>query len=118
MNPYYEPEEMGLEIVSQLDEQNLDYEFNTLCLWKEISTGNLYWAHSSGCSCPTPFEEYDTIASLTPLTLQTRDLFDRAVRDFPASPCDRQEFASGALKFILREQSRLVHPEMDPLYVL
>jgi|ERR1035437_10252693 hypothetical protein len=57
MNPYYSPEKLGLEMIS-FEEDGLSYEFNTLCFWA-TSDGSVYSAQDSGCSCPTPFEDYD-----------------------------------------------------------
>lgn len=34
------------------------YEFNTLCFWA-TKDGRVYSACDSGCSCPTPFEDYE-----------------------------------------------------------
>ena len=57
MNPYYNPEKFGLEMIS-FDEDGLSWEFNTLCFWA-TPDGKIYSAQDSGCSCPTPFENYD-----------------------------------------------------------
>lgn len=56
MNPYYNPEKLDLELLS-FDEPNMSYEYNTLCFWV-TKEGLIYCASDSGCSCPTPFEEY------------------------------------------------------------
>ena len=56
-NPYYDPEELQLELLSY-DEPHLSYEYNTLCFWA-TEDGRIYSASDSGCSCPTPFENYE-----------------------------------------------------------
>jgi hypothetical protein len=56
-NPYYAPEKFNLEMIS-FDEPGLSYEFNTLCFWSN-DQGMVYSAQDSGCSCPTPFEDYE-----------------------------------------------------------
>ena len=56
MNPYYDADKLGLEMVT-FSEPDLCYEFNDLCFWKK--EGVVYSGSSSGCSCPTPFEEYE-----------------------------------------------------------
>jgi hypothetical protein len=53
-NPYYSPEEVGLSVIGEVDDAG-SYEFNTIVAWTDGS--KLYWAHDSGCSCPTPFED-------------------------------------------------------------
>ncbi len=55
MNPYYDNEKLGLEIIS-FDQPDLSYEYNTLCFWA-TKDGKVYSASDSGCSCPTPFED-------------------------------------------------------------
>lgn len=57
INPYYSPEKLGLEVVS-LDEDGLDYEYNTLAFFK--SPNGVYLIADHGCSCPTPFEDYES----------------------------------------------------------
>lgn len=57
MNPYYCSVELNLEMI-EFNEPNLCYEFNTLVFWA-TPEGQVYSASDSGCSCPTPFENYD-----------------------------------------------------------
>lgn len=55
MNIYYDPQKFGLTPVGTV-ELGGGYEFDTYALWRNIE-GALVWAHDSGCSCPTPFED-------------------------------------------------------------
>jgi hypothetical protein len=57
------PEKLGLEIVGDADDSE-EYSFDQFVVWKD-ATGQLYYASDSGCSCPTPFENYKTVESLT-----------------------------------------------------
>ena len=57
INPYYDPAKLGLTML-KFDEPDMCYEYNTLCFWVTES-GQVYSASDSGCSCPTPFEEYE-----------------------------------------------------------
>ncbi len=82
-NVYSDPEYLGLEIIEALDEEGLGYEFNTLCVWKD-KEGNLYFATDSGCSCPSPFEDYNSIDSLERITKANFDVFEKVVHEFPA----------------------------------
>lgn len=66
-NPYYNPENMGLETVAELEFSDGNYQFDTLVVWKHTDTNNFYSARDSGCSCPTPFEAYDSLDKLTKL---------------------------------------------------
>lgn len=66
-NPYYEPEDLGLETIGSIDDAG-SYEFNTLAAWKDKKTGEVYWQEDAGCSCPTPFESFNTLQSLNKIT--------------------------------------------------
>jgi hypothetical protein len=94
-NIYYNPEECGLKIIDTLDESGLSYEFNTLIVVEATQSGKLYYARSSGCSCPTPFEEYTFVSDerndLNAITRDTVDSFVKEVREFPVSPDERQK---------------------------
>jgi hypothetical protein len=52
----------GLEFVDSIDDAG---SYETLSVWRDKETGRIYYASDSGCSCPTPFENYTTLSSLT-----------------------------------------------------
>jgi len=56
LNPYYDAEKLGLSLMI-FDEPDLSYEFNTLIFFVTPDK-QVYVASDSGCSCPTPFEDY------------------------------------------------------------
>lgn len=58
MNIYSDPEHFGLEVFGTIDAAPGSYEFDYLVVWREKATGQLWWASDSGCSCPTPFEDF------------------------------------------------------------
>jgi len=58
MNIFYNPEAFGLEVVAQIEYSSGSYEFDTRVIWRD-KQGKLYTARDSGCSCPTPFEDYN-----------------------------------------------------------
>lgn len=93
-NIYYDTDKCGLEIVDTLDESNLSYEFNTLLIVRATATNRIYYAHSSGCSCPTPFEEYSYVSAeehnLSEITKENIDRFIGEVDRFPVSTDERQ----------------------------
>jgi hypothetical protein len=95
MNIYYDPEKHGLELIHTLDEDNLSYEFNTIAIFRATETGKLYYAHSSGCSCPTPFEEYHYASAddndLSEIRHENMDSFINTVENFPVSIDERQD---------------------------
>ena len=63
-NPEYEPAECGLELLATL-ECGGSYEFDTTHLWRDIATGKFFVAHDEGCSCPTPFEGFNSLSAMT-----------------------------------------------------
>ena len=89
-NPYYNPGNLGLEIVAELD-PHLSYEFDMVVVWKAVESGNLYWAEDAGCSCPTPFENYNSIEDLHPFNYEE---IEKSVkqRKYGASEGEKQDF--------------------------
>ena len=65
-NLYNNPERFGLSIVAAIEDEDANYTFDTIVVWRSNETGKLYWAHDSGCSCPIPFDEY-SLDNITPL---------------------------------------------------
>lgn len=66
-NVYYSPEKFSLEVVGEIEFSDMDYVFDTRVIWKH-SSGKLYTARDSGCSCPSPFEDYSKLEDLDELT--------------------------------------------------
>lgn len=60
-NVYYDPEAFGLTMVDSLDIAG-SYEFDIFAVWTDGK--RLYWASDTGCSCPTPFENFHSTADL------------------------------------------------------
>lgn len=66
-NIYYDPENYGLTVLTTVELAEPDYSFDMLAVWK--GPEGFYLATDSGCSCPSPFENYGGIDDLTgPLT--------------------------------------------------
>jgi hypothetical protein len=64
-NPYYHPEALGLEPVAEIEYSDLDYQFDTRVVWRlKTDPSVLYSARDSGCSCPSPFEDYNSLEDL------------------------------------------------------
>ena len=64
-NVYYNPEHFDLEVIAEFDFSSGSYEFDKRVIWKDLQDGTLYTARHSGCSCPTPFEDYESKADLS-----------------------------------------------------
>lgn len=56
-NVEYHPEHFLLTVIDVIETGGA-YEFDTSILWQHAN-GTFWYAHDSGCSCPTPFEGYD-----------------------------------------------------------
>lgn len=92
LNPYYHPENRGLEIVAEIEFTG-DYEFDKIVVWRKLSDNSLVWACDSGCSCPSPFEDYTDDASLE--RLSNWEYFEDTVKsrcDYSYSGADRDAF--------------------------
>ncbi len=56
-NVYNTPEKFGLKVYGDAW-RDMSYEYDAFIIWQKDGTGEFLWAHDSGCSCPTPFEDY------------------------------------------------------------
>jgi hypothetical protein len=72
-NIYYSPEKLGLSTVAEIDWSDGCYQFDLRVVWKHDASGVLYTARDSGCSCPSPFEDYNGIESLERVGPSFRD---------------------------------------------
>lgn len=64
---YGQPEHFGLKILGSIEWAAESYEFNMTVVWQDPVTGQLFYASDSGCSCPSPYENYTSRDALTPL---------------------------------------------------
>jgi hypothetical protein len=66
MSLYY-GDSANVETVGSVDVGE-QWEFNILLVLKDKSTGKLYYGTDAGCSCPVPFEGYESAADLQEIT--------------------------------------------------
>ena len=64
MNVYYDPEQLGLQTVGEISFDDDSYQFDMGVVWWHPEQRRFYYAEDSGCSCPSPFEDFTTIESL------------------------------------------------------
>lgn len=57
------PEKHGLTVVAEADLSEPNYSFDRIAVWADAE--GFYLATDSGCSCPSPFENYEGKADLT-----------------------------------------------------
>lgn len=80
-NIYDYPEKHGLTLVEAIDDPDACYSFGIFALWRH-EDGRLFYAQDSGCSCPSPFETYDSLNDLTELTNNSWKDFEKAVNEW------------------------------------
>jgi hypothetical protein len=98
-NFYYYPDKSGLEIIESLNIYD-DYGFDMFIIWKN-KDNNLYYAQDTGCSCPTPFEEFNSIEELSPIT---HNSFHQFKTDFKSYSSKSRESSSYIPIKITKEQ--------------
>ena len=79
MTVYYSPEDFDLTTIGEISWDDEPYAFDLTVVWKD-KDGNLYWASDSGCSCPSPFEDFTSKDQLETGNLQ--DFIDYINRRF------------------------------------
>lgn len=62
-NPYYSPEDSGLEVIGDIEWDNEDWQFNMTAVWKD-EQGHYFIASDSGCSCQVSFEDIKYMTDL------------------------------------------------------
>lgn len=77
-NIYYSPEECGLKIFGEVQKEP-DYDFDKFVIWERLSDHHLFYASDSGCSCPSPFEDYHSVDQLTPIFPATQLEFEHEI---------------------------------------
>lgn len=61
---YYNPEKFGLKTVAEIEWSDESYQFDTTCVWVHPETGRWFVESDSGCSCPSPFEDFTDLGKL------------------------------------------------------
>lgn len=79
-NPYYSPNECGLEIFEQIDTAG-SYEFCMFVIWKKLDDDSLWYDVDSGCSCPVPFDNHRH--NLTKISKDTWYNFEQSLKNHP-----------------------------------
>jgi hypothetical protein len=67
---YYDPEQYGLTTVGEISFDDGSWQFDMGVVWWHPERHVFFYAEDSGCSCPSPFEDYHSVESLgQPLNL-------------------------------------------------
>jgi hypothetical protein len=103
-NIYYDPKEFGLEILSEIEPKDLSYEFEMFVVWRDPKSRELFYAQDSGCSCPTPFEDFRDRDSLTRIDRANLEQFEQEVMswnkgsDYYRVPIDEKQKLISAVR--------------------
>lgn len=69
-NVYSNPEKLGLRLVGEVSFDDDSYQFDLGAVWWHPERRVFFYATDNGCSCPSPFEDFQDVESLgEPLTL-------------------------------------------------
>lgn len=60
---YYQAEHFGLLQIGEIQWSEPDYSFDIGVVWVDTA-GTLYYGQDSGCSCPSPFEDFTSLDDL------------------------------------------------------
>lgn len=92
MNVYQYPENHRLKIISVF-EREPQWDFNMHVIFKHEDTNKVYYAHDSGCSCPTPFEDFSGIDDMEEITKEGFESFSSMImREDYGTVGEKREF--------------------------
>lgn len=76
---YNQPEQFGLTPIGELNDPDASWSFNDFVVWKH-EDGSYYFGEDSGCSCPSPFEDYTSLEKAS--KMESIEQFEAAVKDY------------------------------------
>jgi hypothetical protein len=62
---YNSPEKHGLQIIDSMNLTDESYSFDIFAVWYHAETNRWFYGQDSGCSCPSPFEDFTDESSLS-----------------------------------------------------
>lgn len=77
---YSSPERHDLRIVEEHVDRPFGWDFDMVVLWEHVVTKKRYWGQDSGCSCPSPFQDYYSVSQLNDYS-KTEDEYKLAIRN-------------------------------------
>lgn len=98
---YYVPHKLGLEVVAEVELSEPCYSFDIAMVWWHFETDAFYVARDSGCSCPSPFEDFTSLEKLNgPLTRHEAADWLKGWIQTEDSPEDRWYYADDPNKVV------------------
>ena len=90
---YNNPKMHNLTQIDGLDEPDMSYSFTMLYAWLH-EDGTVYYAEDSGCSCPSPFEDYTSLDYYNLYNSKHQDMghLESMVKDFNSSNEEKRQF--------------------------
>lgn len=78
---YYQPEKFGLTQIGEIEWSDECYQFDKTVVWKH-EDGRFFLGEDAGCSCPSPFENFFSLADAQEMTKQGLfEYFETKVRE-------------------------------------
>jgi hypothetical protein len=74
----------GYRVLERIQQDHLSWEFNEIRIVQDNETGKLGYGHDSGCSCPSPFEDYPTFKHYELITPANVDEIKEEIMSFPS----------------------------------
>ena len=99
---YSSPHKHGLSLLGSVDFSDGCYQFDYCAVWKRDSDGQLFYGDDSGCSCPSPFETFNSVDQLTPCTWAELHEHLRARNEESKESYWRQDSSSGIADLMAR----------------
>lgn len=105
-NIYDNPEVAGLEKLVELNEPGLHYAYNIFIVVRHIESRRLFFVEDTGCSCPSPFENYyfnsPSEHNIREVEAHNFYAFESDVNNFPVEMAQRQA-AISLVRLALKE---------------
>lgn len=60
---YNQPDKFGIELLGSVDLSEPNYDFDLFVVWRrpDVNGYEYGWLSDAGCSCPSPFEDYNSV---------------------------------------------------------
>ncbi|MFF9525377.1 hypothetical protein ACF1DV_25860 [Streptomyces achromogenes] len=102
-NIYYNPEKHGLTPMGEID-TGRGYDFTKLVVWRRDEDGVIFWSTDSGCSCPSPFEDANSVNDLK--RIDDAATFSREARTWLREQYDVSADDRDAMERLIRKVQR------------
>lgn len=107
------PADLKCTVIGEIDDPNACYSFDIFMVFQHDASGRIFYGQDSGCSCPTPFENYHFNGpDKTSFTEVTRTNLEDFVKElwahFDGEPSlqDEKRDVEAKVREVLKEQDK------------